>query len=407
MATLFKTFSIMLCTMLGCAGAHSAAARGGPADPHSGDQPLLRIDASNAAEHGERLSEGHKAMLERYPTFFLNVYESRPAYTAPDWFHEATRANAENARLTEDGNGVVGARRGLPFPDPQSALEVLWNHKLAWRGKAWTRTYMQANVTASGAYTPIRVTETVLDRYKAEDYDGEAVIQYFIQAVSAPAQLAGTLLLVHETLDQSQQPRLAWTYNPGQRRVRRAPNVAYDNPGQASDGLRTADQLYMFNGSPDRYDWELIGKRAMLVPYNAYRLVSGDLRYADVTHAGHLNPEHLRYEEHEVWIIEGTVKTAQRHIYAKRRMYIDAQSFQVLMADHWDAQGTLWRLGEIHTLVYPQIPAMRPGVDVVYDLKSGRYAALGLTNEEGRFEYMESLPLTTFSPDALRRMGVR
>lgn len=407
MSQFLKTLSILLCGVLGCSATATVRASGGPSDPHPEDRPLLRIDASNAAQHAERLSAGHLAMLERYPSFFINVYASRPAYTAPEWFHEATRANAENARLTEDGNGVVGARRGLPFPEPESALEVLWNHKLAWRGKAWSRTYMQANVTASGAYTPIRVTETVLDRYQAEDYAGEAVIQYFIQDVSAPAQLAGTLLLVHETLDQSKQPRLAWTYNPGQRRVRRAPNVAYDNPGQASDGLRTADQLYMFNGSPDRYDWSLIGKRNTIIPYNAYRLVSGDLRYADVVHAGHLNPEHLRYEEHEVWIIEGTVKSGQRHIYAKRRLYVDAASFQVLLADHWDGQGNLWRVGEIHTLVYPEIPAMRPGVDVVHDLKNGRYAAIGLTNEEGSFEYMDSLPLTTFSPDALRRQGVR
>jgi hypothetical protein len=402
-----KTFATLLCGLLGCVAAQ-AQTRGGPPDPFPEDRPVLRVDASNMAEHADRLSEGHKAMLMRYPSFHMNVYESRPAFVAPEWFHEATRANVQRGvRLTEDGNGVIDARRGLPFPEPKSALEVLWNHKLTWRGKAWRRTYVQANVTAAGAYTPIRVTETVLDRYQAEDYAGEAVIQYFLQEVSSPPSLAGTLLLVHETLNQREQPRLAWTYNPGQRRVRRAPNVAYDNPGQASDGLRTADQLYMFNGSPDRYDWTLIGRRPMLVPYNAYRLVSGELRYADVLMPGHLNPEHLRYEEHEVWIIEGTVKSGFRHIYAKRRLYVDAASFQVLMADHWDGQGTLWRVGEIHTLVYPEIPAMRPGVDVVYDLKNGRYAALGLTNEEGGLEHFDTLPLAGFSPDALRRAGVR
>ena len=51
-------------------------------------------------------------------------------------------------------------------------------------------------------------------------------------------------------------------YNTGQRRGR-APNVAYDNPGTAADGLRTADQLDLFNGSPDRYEWKLLGKKEM------------------------------------------------------------------------------------------------------------------------------------------------
>ncbi|GIX32501.1 MAG: hypothetical protein KatS3mg125_0457 [Lysobacterales bacterium] len=387
----------------------AVAARGGPPDPYPDDQPLFVIDQNNLGQYRERLSEGHAAMLERYPSFRIPVYPSRPAFTAPDWFHQATRANVERgARLTADGNGVIDARRGLPFPDPKSALEVLWNHKLTWRGKAWRRTYMQANVTAGGAFEPIRVTETVLDRYQAEDYAGEPIIQYFLQEVTAPPRLAGTLLLVHETLNQVEQPRLAWTYNPGQRRVRRAPNVAYDNPATASDGLRTADQLYGFNGSPDRYDWHLIGKKRLIVPYNAYRLLDGRLSSRDLIRPGHLAPEHLRYEEHEVYIIEGRLKSGQRHIYAKRRLYVDAASFQVLAADHWDGLGQLWRVAEIHTVVFPEAGAMRPGVDVVYDLKNGRYAALGLMHEETRgFEAFDTLPLAAFAPDSLRRQGVR
>ncbi|MDW8478717.1 MAG: DUF1329 domain-containing protein [Xanthomonadales bacterium] len=386
-----------------------ALARGGPPDPFPEDRPLLVITAAELGEHRERLTLGHQAMLERYPSFALPVYPSRPAARFPAWFEEATRANVgRGARLTPDGNGVVGALRGLPFPEPQSALEVLWNHKLTWRGKAWRRSYAQVNVTASGAFEPIRVTETVLDRYQAEDYGGEPIIQYFLQEVTAPPRLAGTLLLVHETLNQVAQPRLAWTYNPGQRRVRRAPQVAYDNPATASDGLRTADQLYGFNGSPDRYEWRLIGRQSLVVPYNAYRLLSGERTLKDLVRPGHLNPEHLRYEEHPVWVIEGTLRSGQRHIYARRRLYVDAASFQVLAADHWDGFGNLWRVAEIHTVVFPEAEAMRPGVDVVYDLKNGRYAALGLASEEPRaYEAFDRLPLSAFAPDALRRQGVR
>ena len=54
-------------------------------------------------------------------------------------------------------------------------------------------------------------------------------------------------------MDQVKEHRNAWLYNPGQRRVRRAPNVAYDNPGVGSDGMRTNDQFDMFNGALDRF----------------------------------------------------------------------------------------------------------------------------------------------------------
>src|SRR4030088_2679595 len=89
----------------------------------------------------------------------------------------------------------------------------------------------------------------------------------FTQETPAPARLAGEVLLVQETLDQAKEARRAWVYNPGQRRVRRAPNVAFDNPGTNADNLRTSDQLAMYNGSPERYDWKLLGKREIYVPY--------------------------------------------------------------------------------------------------------------------------------------------
>src|SRR4029078_6201491 len=73
----------------------------------------------------------------------------------------------------------------------------------------------------------------------------------FVQATTAPARLAGQLLLVHDTIDQAKDPRSAWTYNPGQRRVRLAPQVADDNPGTAADGLRTSAELSVVHaGSP-------------------------------------------------------------------------------------------------------------------------------------------------------------
>ena len=157
------------------------------------------------------------------------------------------------------------------------------------------------------------------------------VIIFFKEKTVAPARLAGRVLLVHETLDQEKENRKAWVYNPGQRRVRRAPNVAFDNPRSGSDGLMTSDQYDMYNGSPQRYNWELVGKREMYVPYNAYKVHSDKLKYKDYIKPLHADPEYLRYELHRVWVVEATLKEGMRHQYKRRTFYIDEDSWQIVV----------------------------------------------------------------------------
>ncbi|MDO6806343.1 DUF1329 domain-containing protein, partial [Wenyingzhuangia sp. 1_MG-2023] len=85
------------------------------------------------------------------------------------------------------------------------------------------------------------------------------------------------------------EPRKAWIYNAGSRKVRRAPAIAYDSPGTASDGMRTSDNFDLYNGAPDRYEWKLVGKQEMYIPYNSYKLKSGQLKYDDIVQPGHIN----------------------------------------------------------------------------------------------------------------------
>lgn len=234
------------------------------------------------------------------------------------------------------------------------------------------------------------------------------VLSFFKQSVTAPARLAGNVLLVHETLDQVKEPRLAWIYNAGQRRVRRAPQVSYDGPGTASDGLRTTDNFDMFSGAPDRYDWKLVGKKEMYIPYNSYKLDSPTLKYDDIIKAGHINQDLTRYELHRVWEVVGTVKPSERHIYAKRHMYIDEDSWQVALVDHYDGRGQLWRVAEGHAQFYydHQVPAYT--VETLYDIIAGRYIALGMKNEEkSSFVFGFAAKAADYTPAALRSTGVR
>ena len=214
-------------------------------------------------------------------------------------------------------------------------------------------------------------------------------------------------MLVHETMNQVRDQRSAWTYNPGQRRVRRAPNIAYDNPGTTSDGLRTADQFDMFNGAIDRYDWELVGKREIYVPYNAYRLHSDQLSFSDILTPLHVNPEHLRYELHRVWVVDARLSEGANHVYKRRTFYIDEDSWQILLVDIYDTRDQLWRVSEGHVINYYEKPLIWPTLEVHYDLQARRYLALGLDNEFQMCVWDENVASRDFTVSALRREGRR
>ena len=266
-------------------------------DPYPDDQVLFTIDRSNLDNYKDKLTAGQQAMLLAYENFYMNIYRTRRSASAPQRIYDATRKVAATARLSDDGNGVTGAVIGIPFPIPANGHEAIWNHLLRYRGETVARWIGQATPTRGGNYTLVRFSDELDLRYVHRDMTEEKlnnILLMFKQKVLAPARLAGGILLVQETLDQVQENRRAWIYNKGQRRVRRAPNVAYDNPGTGSDGMRTNDQFDMFNGALDRYDWKLLGKREVYVPYNAYKLHSDKLKYKNILTPRHINPEFPR-----------------------------------------------------------------------------------------------------------------
>jgi hypothetical protein len=323
-----------------------------------------------------------------------------------------TKKYATTAELVEGGNGIKNTAIGIPFPIPENGLEVIWNHILRYRGLSINRYGGQAAPTESGSYNLVGFDEQLLVKYSEQDATPESlqasnILFKFKQQVTEPARLAGTALLVHETMDQVLTPRQAWTYNTGQRRVRRAPNVAYDAPGTASDSLRTTDDFDMFNGSPDRYTWTLKGKQEMYIPYNSYKLHSNELKYDDILKPGHINPEHVRYEKHRVWVVEANLKDGTRHIYKKRVFFIDEDSWQIHVADLYDNRDQLYRVAMAHGVNYYEVPTHWSTLDVYHDLNSRRYLAIGLDNEEKMYDFSQQFKDVDFTPNALRRQGIR
>ncbi|AKJ97305.1 MULTISPECIES: DUF1329 domain-containing protein [Pseudomonas] len=392
--------------------AGSVDSKGFLADPYASEKPLFTITAQNVDQYKDKLAPGQYAMFKRYPeTFKMPVYPTHRGATVPDEVFASIKKNAVNTKLVSGGNGLENFETAVPFPIPQSGVEVIWNHITRYRGGSVTRLVTQATPQPNGSYSLVYFRDQFVFRDKMKDFDPANpgnILFYFKQQVTAPARLAGGVLLVHETLDQVKEPRSAWVYNAGQRRVRRAPQVSYDGPGTAADGLRTSDNLDMYNGAPDRYDWKLEGKKELYIAANSYKIDSPQLKYADILKAGHINQDLTRYELRRVWHVTATLKEGQRHIYAKRDFFIDEDTWQAAVIDHYDGRGQLWRVAEAHAENYYDKQVPWYALETLYDLQSGRYLALGMKNEEKQaYDFGFTASTADFTPNALRQDGIR
>jgi hypothetical protein len=379
-------------------------------DPFAGDKVLYGIDASNMGEYTDKLTEGHKELLKSMSDYHMNVYTTRRSASMPQRIYDATIKNAATAELVEGGNGVTGSVIGIPFPIPKNGLEVIWNSLLKYRGDSQERTYAKFPVTRSGSYEKGLIHDKFLYLYHRKGATEEKLNNLvFVRWVDTlgPPRNAGNASVIHETLDQAKEARKAWSYKPGQRRVLRAPEIGFDNPNRGSDGIIVTDQIDIYNGSPERYEWNLVGKKEMVVPYNSYKLHSGDLKYKDILQKRHINPELARYELHRVWVVDAVLKQGTRHVYKRRTFYLDEDSWQILAVDCYDNRDQLWRLQEAPVINYYNVPTTMPSCELTYDFQSGRYNVFAIHNEEKEYIFNEPMSPKLFTPAALRRRGTR
>ena len=377
-------------------------------DPYSADAPLYQINSQNLAQYQAQLPAGLKALLEKNPDYFLRVFPTRRSAAAPQRIYDATRFNAQTAELISGGNGVAGAAAGIPFPLPTTGQEVIWNHIMRYRGDQISFVTNQAAVLSNGAYNLLKLERDIYFLYGREGVspqDLDNTLFYYKYKVVAPAKLAGSALVVQETLDQVLAIRKAWRFNRGERRVRRLPMLAYDTLQPDTNGMATADVVDSYNGAPDRYEWTLVGKQEMLVPYNSYAVHQKGIPYDNILRSNTVNPELLRYELHRVWVVEAELRKGFSHPYAKRRFYIDEDSWQILAADLYDKGGELSGVQESHPISYYDVPMFGSTLETIYDFKGKRYFVDGLDNNEPMYNFNAKLGPRDFTPQALRREG--
>ncbi len=378
-------------------------------DPFAEEKPLFTITASNAQQYADRLTPGALALLKTYPEFKMPVYKTHRTAAWPQYVYDNIAESAVTAKLNDDGNGVSGVWGAIPFPIPKSGHEVIWNHNLRFIGTY--RKVASANevmIYNSGQRVEWTFANHVhflyYDSLISDDDRKSGMIFRYTSSALTPARDAGDGNLALENIDPGKFPRQAWVYDPGERRVRRAPNLAFDTPDRALD---TVDDYDIFSGSPERYDWKLVGKKEMYVPYNNNRINSTKLGVAETYTAPVINPDLSRYELHRVWVVEATVRPDARHVYAKRVFYVDEDTWTILASDKYDGNGNLWRTALNFPVTAPEVPVTAGGFYVHYDLKVGAYYSIFGVQGQSRGQTFdeEAPPASFFTPAALRRRG--
>lgn len=379
-------------------------------DPFDAEKPIHTITAQNMQQYAGQLSEGVKALLQRYPSYRLDVYPTHRTAAAPQWFYDNTFRNATRAGLVPEpssGPHVEGAFGGIPFPIPRDGAEAMWNHLLSWHGQAFVND--MSTYVVPGDSKPVLATSIRFQvQYPYYDQNGALASfggDYWTGKIitTGPPYRVGERTLAIYAAGKSLQ---VWQYLVGQRRTRRAPNLEYDTPNPFASGFSFVDEGFLFVGNLDRYEWKLVGKKEMFVPYNTQRFHTKTVD--QVLGPRHLNPDHLRWELHRVWIVEASLAPGKRHAMPKRRFYLDEDSWEALLSDGWDARGQLWHVGQAMPMLIPELPAAPVFAHVIYDLLRGGYAASNLFNDQQRhYQVVTPWPEDYFSPATLAAEGIR
>ncbi len=379
------------------------------------EAPLFVINQKNLDQYKALLSEGQIQMIKNWKDYVLPVYASKRWCGHPAFYGQRTLANTKIARANPD-SGVLEESMGaaLPFPFPKNGVEAMWNHKLRYMGEGITHTYgrIQINkgannlggsfVSRDSLYFPMGSPKV----NKIADAQGRE-IQFFSEVIT-PVQNAGDLTLTHGYVAKGTEN---WLYFSAQRRLRRAPTFSYDAPIPGYDNLLTVDQFAMFNGPLDRYDFKLIGKREMIVPYNWAVANDYKSKVSDVTAPAMMKREAARYEQHRVWVVEASVKKGNRHLFPKRTFFLDEDTWQIVAQDLYDGQGKIQRVMESGPFFVPQIQACANLAFASYDLSLGRFIIDQVAAEQVPGDWNaianKRISASSFDPESIKNKAER
>ena len=395
---------------------------GGPGTPYPNpwpdEKPLFVISKDNMAQYKARLSPGQVALFDTYPeTFTMPVYPGHRDFAFYPEFYEKVRYNAEHSELINDDEGIQGFLGGAAFPVPSTGPEAVWFTRTTGANETIEGEYSDIAVFPNGTKSTRRSRFLQESPYASRNNPIEADFEYpnlgefggyIMTYVTEPARDKGLITAVIEPYDYSMNAREVWRYLPGSRRVRRAPTVGFDTP-DGPGGLKTVDEVRGFNGSMERFEWKLLGREEIYIPYHNYDFDAPDISYDELLTKFHANPDFMRYELRRVWVVEGTLRDGERHIYGKRRIYVDEDTGFTAITENYDGRGELWKVVLTNNVYDYGSQAYVRRAQMYHDLRAGAYIAERLINDSAPMLY-DVKPMRGpgyFTPSNIRKLGKR
>ncbi|MFX1766360.1 DUF1329 domain-containing protein [Paraburkholderia sp. A1RI-2L] len=348
---------------------------------HRNEKPLYSIDATNVDKYAQLLSPGQIQLIKQKKGYRMDVYPSHRECQLPEVAAQNSQSNLTAAKLDPTGETVqTAALPGVPFPQPKSGAEAILNYELRYRGEGIDWPIVVTTVSPRAGSTEWIDAVSSASEYFPTGKLGQRTPQEVDQLaqgsfyqINSPAALAGQAFVQRQYYDKDAE---TYYYFPGQRRVRRMPAYTHDAPAIGFENQYLVDEANMFYGSIDRFNWKLVGKREMIVPYNSFGMYKFNENLHDALTPDGLASANRRYEVHRVWVVEATVKPTARHVDSKKVFYLDEDSWLALVGEDYDAQGKLWKVRESYPIpVYELGGSCDNEPFVQYDLIGGRYVA--------------------------------
>lgn len=408
-------------------------------DPFANEKPLFRITADNYTTYQDKLTPGQVALFKAYPeSFFMDVYPSHRTAAYDKWVYQATLAQAKNVKVcpefaSENKACLVDQidGGGVPFPIPKTGVEAVWSHFLAFRERSSNAMVNGALIDYFGHRTDV-ITQMrqvwpwwmskrgTLKKSPLLLINGGATFcgsQLLLKPVRAAGLVFGACLYANDMAAHG------YLYLPGQRRVRKAPEIGFhDSPAFGSDGLVTVEDRWMmwFGGKYSRFNYSTPIKKELFVPYNNYKLAQKNTPFDDIFGKKHLNQSLVRYELHRAWVVTGTLREGENDLYSRQTAYFDEDSWVAFGNETYNQANQLWRVGEQYNVFIPGPNVTRSIGDVHIDLINGRYATYPhwqyQTGEQEGFgpprltatdDQAIDFNIDIYTPQGLRRIGRR
>jgi hypothetical protein len=375
--------------------------------------PLQIIAQNNVNQFEKMLSPGAIALLKSKPGYTMPVYPTHRSCGLPALVAENTLRFQGKAHIARNGWSIEDATLpSIPFPHPRTGSEALWNFLVQYQGLGveWSNGKSYLSPRSSDA-------DPITYSWHARTYypwaEGKSVPVGDMKAATtisyrSPAAMSGQAVLQRFYFDK---PAESYYYFPGQRRMRRMANYAYDAPLIGFEKTYPSDAGSVFNGNPDRFEWVLKGKRELYVPYNALNITDKDAQGESIFGNKFISAKVRRYELHRVWVIEGNLRPGMRHSTPHKVIYLDEDSWSAVAGEDYDADGAIVRYKEAAAIPIWELGSCSSLFTfTLYDFVQDRYVRDGYISDERELKVFSKatapwLRSESFSPEAITAQG--